>query len=155
MVAMKTMLVLSAFGIVAGSSLGAQLTPSVPIPLGPNDSDYYPWITQLSPSKPTWSTNPQDSVRGRRYRVAVLTSEIFNTLVIELVTYGTEGCCAKIAWSRRADMDALQRSFRISGELAGLVVTAWRSDRSFEFTLHGRRFLASIEDGPKLTVQEL
>ena len=102
-----------------------------------------------------WSTSTQDSIRGRRYRVAVLTSEIFSTVIIELVTYGPEGCCAKLAWSRQADMETLRRSFHLGMELAGLVVTAWRSDRSFEFTLQKRRFLACIEDGPKLTVQEL
>jgi hypothetical protein len=119
------------------------------------DSAYYAWITQLSLGKARWSAGVQDAVRGRRYRAAVLTSEIFSTLVIELVTYGTEGCCARVVWARRVDMDAFRRRFGLGAELAGLVVGAWPSDSSFEFTIQRRRFLAIVGAGPKLAIQEL
>jgi len=135
--------------------LSAQVGQAIEIPLRPSEPDYYAWITQLSIGQTAWSRNPQDSVVGRRYRAAVLTSEIFSTLIIELVTLGTEACCAKVAWSRRVDMEAFRRQFGLGGELAGLVAGDWRSDRSFEFTIHRRHFLAMIDEGPRLTIQEL
>ncbi len=133
----------------------AQVSQAIEIPLRPSDADYYPWITQLSIGKVTWSGSSQDSVVGRRYRAAVLTSEIFSTLIIELVTVGTEGCCARVAWSMRVDMEAFRRRFGLGAELAGLVVGEWQSDRSFEFTIQRRQFLATISEGPRLTIQEL
>lgn len=143
-------------GLLTGPSLvRGQAGPVIQIPTRPTDTDYYPWITQLSIGEVRWSQNARDSVLGRRYRAAVLTSEIFSTLVIELITSGTEGCCMRVAWSRRVDMDAFRRAFKLGAELSGLVVGSWRSDRSFEFTIQRRRFLASIGDGPTLTIQEL
>ena len=151
---MKRSLLLAS-GLVLASScrLTGQGRRSAEIPTTP-DSDYYAWITQFSMGKVRWSQS-RDTVSGRRYRAAVLTSEIFSTLVIESVSYGIEACCAQVRWSRRVNMEAFRRRFRLGAELAGLVVESWPSDSSFEFTIQRRRFLAKIGDGPKLTIEEL
>jgi hypothetical protein len=139
--------------VLTGLQLEGQGRQRVEIPTTP-DSDYYAWITQLSMGKVRWSQS-RDSVLGLRYRAAVLTSEIFSTLVIEAVSYGTEACCARVTWSRRVNMERFRRRFGLGAELAGLVVDEWPSDSSFRFTLQRRRFLAVITDGPHLTIEEL
>ena len=140
----------------AASSLAwAQTGKAKEIPTYPRAFDYYAWITQLSMGSRTSSQKPRDPAIGYQYRAAVLTSEIFSTLVIELVTVGEEGCCAAVAWSRTVDTEAFRKAFNIRGEFAGLVIGTWRSDRSFEFSSQRRRFLATIDGGPKVMIEEL
>ena len=63
--------------------------------------DYYEWLTSLSVGPFEWVEMSQDDyenagpnvVVGRRYRVAVATSEIYSSVYIEEITEGSEGCC--------------------------------------------------------------
>lgn len=142
-------------GVVASSLGWAQREKAKEIPTHPRALDYYASITQLSMGSREYSRSPGDPEIGRQYRAAVLTSEIFSTLVIELVTTGEEGCCATVAWSRAVDTEALRGAFNIRGEFAGFIVDSWRSARSFQFSVQGRRFIATVDASPRLMIEEM
>ena len=68
----------------------------VAIPMTADMADYYPWITFLSQGPIDWfATDESAPVQGRAYRLVITTSEIYNTVYIEMVTFGGEGCCKK------------------------------------------------------------
>ena len=65
-------------------------------------ANHYPWITFLSEGPIDWFENDETAkVQGRAYRVVVLTSEIYNTIYLEEITLGREGCCKRLAQIRK------------------------------------------------------
>jgi len=104
-------------------------------------ADYYPWITQLSTGQITWSEGAsEETSSGCLYRVAVLTSEIYNTVLLEEVTLGPEGCCAELGKVREFNLQAFADTFDLPGELSGFEVSRWSAPDAFEFTYHERQF---------------
>ncbi len=116
---------------------------------------YYPWITQLSFGPRSWvGTEETDEIQAVRHRVAVTTSEIYNSLHMERITWGMEGCCAEVQWSYSWRMWEMSDWFGIRGEVSGVVVTGWRGANEFVFSLHGRRFVVAVGEGPRFTIEE-
>ena len=111
------------------------------------DGDYYSWVTYLSAGPPAQVNPAEGEVRARRYRVAVTTSEVFNQIYLERVSYGTEGCCAQLESVVLVDLEFLARQFGVRGELAGVRVQGWTYSNALIFILAQRRFELLIVDG--------
>jgi hypothetical protein len=120
------------------------------------ERDYLDWITQLE-TAPHTSLPPSsaDSARSKRYRLAVLTSEIYSTVLIEEVRFGDAGCCACVAVVRELDLDQMARAFSMRGEITGVRIVRPLSPTSFRITMHGRTFDLDDIDRPTVRVTEV
>src|SRR5438046_10151837 len=91
------------FSLLVLTWLGAAAADGAEVRVSPwKNRAYYAWIVFLSEGPIMWRSMPPkaageepDSV-GRAYRVVQLVSEIYDTILIEEVTLGNEGCCKKI-----------------------------------------------------------
>jgi hypothetical protein len=121
----------------------------------------YAWIVFLSRGPIRWTSTPpaapgQDpKSTGRAYRVVQLVSEIYDTVLIEEVTLGNEGCCVKVRAVRRVDLEGFSKAFGFIGEIAGFSFVDWQSDTSFRFRFHDREFVATGLDTPRLVIAEV
>ena len=92
--------------------------------------------------------------RGQTLRLVVYRSEIYQSLVVETVTTGLEGCCTKVAQSRAMDLHAFAAHFGFKGELAGFAFTDWTSPRAFRFTFKRKPFSATVSnDGKRIRIE--
>ena len=82
----------------------------------------------------------------------VYRSEIYQSLVIEIVTTGLEGCCAVVAERRAIDLAAFAKHFGFQGESAGFVFDGWTSPQSFRFTYDGKPFQATIIKNNRIVI---
>jgi hypothetical protein len=112
------------------------------IPTKPADTtDYYPWIRELSSGPAKWQDESEsDASAGQMNRVAVLVSEIFNTVLLEELTFGDEGCCATIRRVRELDLEAFVRRFGFQGEISGFQLGPWLGPDAIQFSFKERRF---------------
>ena len=125
-------------------------------------ADYYVWITALSPGEKIWTNISEEdherlgekAIDARQFRVAVTTSEIYNSVYLEEITHGPEGCCLKFAKIRKLDLHDMQKKFKLQGELSGFEVSCWTSPTSFKFKIHNRTFELSDLDKPKVYIEE-
>jgi hypothetical protein len=125
-------------------------------------ADYYVWITMLSPGEKIWNNLSdkdyerlgEKAIAARQFRIAVTTSEIYNTVYLEEITEGPEGCCRKFVKIRQLDLNDMQKKFNLRGELAGFEVYYWTSPTSFKFKLQDRTFDLSGLDKLKVFVEE-
>ena len=119
--------------------------------------DYEAWTTQIVPGPLTWTGETEDDTHGRQYIAVVTTSEIYSGLHVQFRTFGLEGCCAQIEWSRRLGPLFMEfaDAFDIRGEISGLVVDEWLDETVFDFTLHNRRFRVTVGDADSVTVSEV
>ena len=123
--------------------------------------DYYASIVFLSEGPITWRSTPPKTVGedptsvGRGYRVVQLISEIYDTLLVEEVTLGDEGCCKKVMRVSRVDLDGFAKAFGFIGEISGFEFVKWESETSFRFRFKGREFKATGLGNPKLTISEV
>ena len=124
--------------------------------------DYYVWITALSVGEKI-RTNISEmnqeklgkkAIDARQFRVAVTTSEIYNSVYLEEITHGPEGCCLKFAKIRKLDLHDMQKKFKLQGELSGFEVSYWTSPTSFKFKIHNRTFELSDLDKTKVYIEE-
>jgi len=133
----------------------AQTEPVATYRMQPEAPDYHAWITQLSVGESTRDRGAADSVVYRRYRVAVPTSEIYSTVIIERVSYGLEGSDARVDWARRVALYPFNQAFGLRGTaISGLVVGPWAAPNVFEFTVQSRRFVATITSDSTVDVRE-
>ena len=119
-------------------------------------TDYYAWLTTLSVGPFTSLENPtsDDSV-GYLFRVGITTSEIYNTIIIEKLTFGSEGSRARIAFSHAVDMRQFQDAFHVDGEMSGVQIVKWMSPWSFVFSLHRVDYSVSNLENSKVTITKL
>ena len=123
--------------------------------------DYYAWIVFLSRGPIKWTSTPpavpgdDPKSTGQAYRVVQLVSEIYDTVLIEEITLGNEGCCVKVKTVRRVDLDGFAKTFGFIGEIAGFRFLDWESGTSFRFRFHEREFIAIGLDEPRLVVNEV
>jgi hypothetical protein len=124
------------------------------------DRNYYAWIVFLSEGPIEWREIPAKAEGedpksvGRAYRVVQLVSEIYDTVLIEEISLGDEGCCKKIGRVSKMDLDSFAKAFGFGGEISGFKFIKWESETSFRFRFHEREFLASGLGKPSLTVSE-
>jgi hypothetical protein len=87
---------------------------------------------------------PAATPREQALRLVVYRSEIYQSLAIETITTGLEGCCAKVDASRTMDLQAFATHFGFKGELAGFAFSGWTSPNAFRFTFNGKPFSATV-----------
>jgi len=123
-------------------------------------ADYYSAITLLSQGKTTWLPSPKDrdweqgETVGFAYRIVITTSEIYNTIYFEKITYGAEGSGSKIAWSHQLDMKEFAQRFQILGELSGIQFSKWLSPVSFGFVFQGKQYVVQDVSKRKVVVKQ-
>ncbi len=145
--------------VVAGLSAGAFAAEVRLLP--EKGKDGYAWIVFLSRGPITWTSRPPKTpgdeplATGRAYRVVQLVSEIYDTVLIEEISLGNEGCCVRVEKVRRVDLDGFAKSFGFIGEIAGFTFLGWDSATSFRFRFHDREFIATGADKPRLVVNEV
>lgn len=93
-----------------------------------------------------------NSPQAESLRVVVYRSEIYQSLVLETLTTGFEGCCSKVAASRSIDLAAFAAHFGFKGELSGFVFSGWSSPSSFRFTYRGEPFHATVIKGTRIRI---
>ncbi|TYQ26285.1 hypothetical protein PseudUWO311_12200 [Pseudanabaena sp. UWO311] len=118
------------------------------------NTNYYPWIVQLSQSPTDWfESDVNAKVKGRAYRVVVLLEDIYNSVFIEQVTFGIEGCCKKVSSVRRFDIKNFSAKFGFAGEISGFRFMRWLSPTSFIFRYKDRLFVMTAIDKLEVTVE--
>ncbi len=108
----------------------------------------YPWITQLEQGATDWDTHIA-------FRVVVQTEETFNSVFLEKITFGDEGCCTKVASTREFDLRGFAEVFAIKGTLSGFEFVSWNSTTSFMFRIQKRTFRLSNIQNQKVEVEEI
>ena len=131
------------------------LPAQIDVPTRPRERDYYAWITQVVTAPHALIEPRDDTTNSRRFRMVVLTSEIYSTAILEEVRFGPEGCCARVSSAREIDLDSLARRFGHQGELAGLTVVDALSPTSFRVRFKGRAFDLTNVDRPRIRVAEI
>ena len=97
---------------------------------------------------------PASAPRDQRFRLVVYRSEIYQSLAIEKITTGLEGCCTKLAQSRSVDLQAFATHFGFKGELSGFAFGEWTSPNSFGFNFRGKPFAATVlNNGKKIRIE--
>jgi len=116
-------------------------------------ADYYEWITSLSEG-PTYSLLVDElaEIQARIFRVVVLTSEIYNTVYIEEITTGREGCCRRLKSIRKLDLEDWAQQFKMKGELAGFRIVRWSTPTTAEVEFQGRAFVLTDLDRARVRV---
>jgi hypothetical protein len=118
---------------------------TVELELKPVNKDYYAWITSLNEGPVNWLDEPEGEIEGRAYRSCITTSEIYNSLYIEEVTFGTEGCCKRIASKKNLDLYELFIKFGLTGEVANVEFSKWVNKSTFELEIKDQFFSISIQ----------
>jgi hypothetical protein len=122
-------------------------TKSIPM-ISQKANPGYAWIIQLIQGSTDWD-------HSCAYRIVVTRSEIYNTVYIEKVTFGEEGCCAKVVSTRKFNLEQFAESFDIKGELAGFEFHAWINPTVFKFKMHDRIFKVSDISKDIVQVEEV
>ena len=110
------------------------------------EKDYYAWITSLNEGPTKRLDEPDGDVRARANRICITTSEIYNSLYIEEVTFGRERCCKKIASKKQLDLYELFDKFELQGEVANIKFGKWLNFSTFELEIQGRTFSIELQD---------
>lgn len=118
---------------------------AVELELKPVNKDYYAWITFLNEGPVNWLDEPEGEIEGRAYRTCITTSEIYNSLYIEEVTFGTEGCCKQIASKKELDLYELFIQFGLTGEVANVEFSKWVDKSTFQLQIHNQLFSVTVK----------
>lgn len=103
--------------------------------------DYYTSITYLSEGAINWTENKQGDQQGTAFRVVILTWEIYDNIIIEKVSYGSEGGGKKITSRRKVDLDSFWSTFNLKGEIAGVEFLDWVNWNAFRIEIGGNTYL--------------
>jgi hypothetical protein len=119
------------------------------------DQDYYAWITSLNESPINWLKKSENDIRGRAYRICITTSEIYNSLYIEEVTFGSEGCCKKILSKKELDLYELFKEYQIRGEVTNVKFLKWIDATTCQLTIKDKIYSVSNLDSDIVKVELL
>lgn len=97
-----------------------------------SNKDYYPWITFLSEGETKWNS---DDETGLAYWLIIATSEIYDGILIEKISCGSEGGNKTILWRRLVNTDRLIKALNIEGEFSGVTFIKWISWDSFQLKI--------------------
>lgn len=124
------------------------------------EKNYYPWAVFLSQGPIRW-TSPSPRTRGQNlrsighaYRLVQLVHEIYDTILVEEVAVGEEGCCKRVTGISVVDLDALVTAFEMNGEVNGFEFVEWDTSATFRFKFKGRKFIATVLNRSRLSVTE-
>ena len=96
---------------------------------------------------------PEAMPRSKALRLVVYRSEIYQSLVIETVTEGVEGCCSRVASARAFDLEAFASHFGFKSEVTGFSFAGWTSPTSFRFTYQGKPFKATVLNASTIRIR--
>ena len=109
------------------------------------EKNIYPWITFLSEGNKTWlKMSTKEGITSFANRVIITTSEIYNTIYFEKVTFGEEGCCKQVEYIVEFDLQSFANKYFIGGELTGFHFMSWQKDGSFDFEMKNQKFNVQI-----------
>jgi hypothetical protein len=98
---------------------------------------------------------PAATPREQTLRLVVYRSEIYQSLMIETITTGLEGCCTRLDASRILDLQAFATHFGFKGELTGFAFSGWTSPTAFRFTFNGKPFSAIVlNNGTRVRIEQ-
>lgn len=122
-----------------------------------NDFEYYPHVISLSTGQDiSDDTSQTDDYQGYFYRVVIARSEIYKSIIIEKISYGTEGFNMKFQSVREINIDDFSDRF---GYTINLIVQfeflSWISPTSFACRIHGDLFLVSDIDKPDIMMMKI
>ena len=121
-----------------------------------NIPDYYEWITALSSGPIKWKEGiTENDTSGERYRVVITTSEIYNSVYLEKISIGPEGCCVQLQSIQNLNLNNLKVKFGLKGEIAGFKLIEWETFNVFIFTIHSRTFKAQIAENSEVEIEEI
>ena len=104
----------------------------------------YALITLLTEGPISWFERDDNAaVQARAYRVVITTEEIYNSVYLETVSFGGEGCCKKLARVMKFDLEAFADTYAFVGEKSGFQFVQWLSDSAFIFQYKEREFVMS------------
>jgi hypothetical protein len=101
--------------------------------------EYYTDITFLSEGE--FLPNKNKTGKETAFRVIITTSEIYNMLILEKVSYGSEGGNKKIIKKTKVDLQQIWTEFEISGEISGIEFSKWLTSDSFELKIKDTNYL--------------
>jgi len=127
---------------------------AIELELKPVNKDYYVWITSLIEGPANWLNEPHGEIEGTAYRTCITTPEIYNSLYLEEVTFGTEGCCKRISSKKKLDLYELFIKFGLTGEVANVEFSKWVNNTTFELKIHSQVFSISIQQN-KATIKQM
>lgn len=87
--------------------------------------------------------------------MVITTSEIYNSVYIEEITRGPEGCCLELREARKIDLEEFRNKFSLIGETSGFRVLGWNSPRSFNFSIHDRKFKVTKVGSASIDITEM
>jgi hypothetical protein len=114
--------------------------------------DIYTDITFLSEGETVWNEAQEGEETGVAYRAIITTSEIYDNLIIEKVTYGAEGGGKEVKSRRKVDLMEFWKTFGLTGEIAGVEFVKWLSPVSFELKVYKESYLVQDIDKESIKV---
>ncbi|WKK82935.1 hypothetical protein [Marivirga arenosa] len=139
---MRILIIITLF-ITSFNSASGQI---VKADLEPVEKDYYAWITSLNEGPIEWLTVSTNDIDAKAYRIVITTSEIYNSLYVETVVFGNEGCCKRIVAKHQIDLYDLFSKLKMSGEITNIEFTKWLNNGEFEMNIQDQSYLLSIEE---------
>jgi hypothetical protein len=124
------------------------------ISLVETDEDYYQWITFLSEGEISWVAEPIGEVEGISFRLIITTSDIYNNIYIEKITYGMEGCCKKIVYKKEIPLSDIFKRFKLNGERSGVEFVKWLNPTSFELKIYDDIYRIWDIDKSKIAIEK-
>ena len=118
---------------------------TVELELKPVKKDYYAWITSLKEGPINWLDKPEGESEGKAYRTVITTADIYNSLYIEEVTFGSEGCCKQIISKKKLDLYELFIKFGLTGEVTNVQFSKWVNPSTFNLKIRDKLFSVSIK----------
>ncbi len=110
-----------------------------------NFPEHFVRLSFLSQSPITFFKEPFDeNIESEAYRVLVTTSEIYNSIFIDRVVFGTETCCKRVDKTWEIDSFELSEKLELRGEFTGFKFIQWNSTNEFIFEIKRQRFIARI-----------
>lgn len=114
-----------------------------------NTEDIFTNVTFLQESP-----NFHDKLIGVDYafRFIITTSEIYDQIYIEKVTYGSEGGSKQVKWRKKMNMDAFYE-LGVTGEIFNVKFNNWTDEESFNLTIHDIEYEVSSLNSEKWKIK--
>jgi hypothetical protein len=119
-----------------------------------NPIDSYSSIVFLTEGEVRWLDTPVGEIEGISYRVIITRSDIYNSLFIEKITYGTEGCCKNIVSTKEIPVNELFKLFSITGEHAGVKFVEWIDSASFVISIYDRSYNVLVKGDRSVKISQ-
>ncbi|MBN8835635.1 MAG: hypothetical protein J0I09_00095 [Sphingobacteriia bacterium] len=115
------------------------------------NKQFYVDIDFLSSGEISWTKKNQNEDIGLSCRLLIVTSEVYDNLIIEKIAYtGSEGA-KKIISTKMVDRQQLVDQLKLKGENIGLEFNEWLTWNSVKVTIQNKKYI--IKDIDKNTIK--